>query len=182
MTYPPPAVRILLILVVFLAAILDLRSRRIPNWLTVSGVLLGLSLNGFLGEFPGLLFAAKGLGLAMLIYLPLYLVRAMGAGDVKLMMAVGAIAGPMNWLGIFLATAILGGPIAVITALAKARLAQSLRNVFVIVRELAHLAPPYRRAAELDIHNTRATTMPHGAIVALGLTAFLIGGYFLAPK
>jgi prepilin peptidase CpaA len=182
MTYPPPAVRILLIFIVFLAAIFDLRSRRIPNWLSVTGVLLGLALNLFLGETPGLLFAAKGLGLAMLVYVPLYLVRAMGAGDVKLMAAVGSIVGPMDWLGVFLLTALLGGPIAIVTAMSRGRLAQSLSNVLTIVRELGHFSAPYRRKEELDIHSARAMTMPHGAIVALGVTAFLVAGMFWAPK
>ena len=182
MTYPSPAVRILLILTVFLAAFFDLRSRRIPNWLTVSGACLGLGLNFFLGEFPGLWMGAKGLGLAMLVYLPLYVIRAMGAGDVKLMAAIGAILGPMNWLGVFMITAILGGPIAVLTAMARGRLRQSLANVLLIVRDLAHFLPPYRRTEELDIQNPRALTMPHGAILALGASGFLIAGMLWAPK
>ncbi|MBK5291356.1 MAG: prepilin peptidase, partial [Acidobacteriia bacterium] len=162
-----------MILIVFLAALFDLRSRRIPNWLTVSGAVLGLGLNWFLGETSGLVFGAKGLGFAMLVYLPLYMIRAMGAGDVKLMAAIGAILGPMNWLGVFVLSALLGGPIALITAMSRGRLGQSFRNVLAILRDLAHFTPPYRRTAELDIHNPGAMTLPHGAIVALGVTAFL---------
>ncbi|MDX2181298.1 MAG: A24 family peptidase [Bryobacteraceae bacterium] len=71
----------------------DLRERRIPNWLCAAGFALGVALHWR----DGLLGAA----LAMAIYAPLYLLRGVGAGDVKLMAAVGAIAGPWNWLGVF---------------------------------------------------------------------------------
>ena len=50
----------------------------------------------------------------LLVYVPLYLIRGMGAGDVKLMAAVGAIAGPGHWLGIFLATAVIGGVVSLL--------------------------------------------------------------------
>ena len=72
----------------------DVRYRRIPNWLTAIGVLLGLGLNTFLYQgWPGLRFSLMGLGLAFGIYFGLYAVRAMGAGDVKLMAAIGALVG-----------------------------------------------------------------------------------------
>ena len=97
MHYLPPVLQVLLVLVVCAAAVRDIRTRRIPNWLTVSGVVAGMALNAFLFETPGLLDALKGLGFALLIYFPLFAIRAVGAGDAKLMAAVGAIVGPANW-------------------------------------------------------------------------------------
>ena len=93
MSLPPLAIRIFLEVLVIVAAIWDIRTRRIPNWLTLSGVVLGVALNTFLFEINGLWFSLKGLGVAFGVYFVLYLLRAMGAGDVKLMAAVGAAAG-----------------------------------------------------------------------------------------
>src|SRR5579871_918007 len=100
MSNPPLILRAVLLLLVILAAIWDIRFRRVPNWLTLTGVLIGVGLNSFLYESAGLWASLEGLGLALLIYFPLFLLRGMGAGDAKLMAAVGALAGPMNWLGI----------------------------------------------------------------------------------
>jgi prepilin peptidase CpaA len=164
----------LLFTLVLIAAIYDFRFRRIPNWLTVSGVAVGFLLNlGILGR-AGLGVAAAGLGLAMLIYLPLYLLRGMGAGDVKLMAAIGAIAGPGNWLVIFLATALIGGVVAVCLSAAKGRLPQVLFNVSFMVSELAHFRAPFRTNSVLDVRNAAALRMPHGVSIAIGASLSLV--------
>src|SRR5690242_16485700 len=94
----PRGAQILLLILVLCAAFTDARTRRIPNWLTVSGVLAGVALNTFMyGGLPGLWFSLKGLAVGFGVYLLLHLVRAMGAGDVKLMAAVGSIAGAADW-------------------------------------------------------------------------------------
>src|SRR5882724_6515196 len=98
-----------LIAIVLVAAWHDVRWRKIPNWLSLGGMLAGLILNTALGGAAGLRSAAGGLLLGFGGYFCLYCLRAMGAGDVKLMGAVGAIAGPAGWFGIFLATAIAAG-------------------------------------------------------------------------
>src|SRR5947209_11249935 len=76
------------------AAYTDLRSRRIPNWLTLSAAVIGLGLNLALGGAAGGLTAVLGLGLGLAMLLPFYLLRAVGAGDVKLLAALGALLGP----------------------------------------------------------------------------------------
>ena len=124
MSLPPPAIRIFLEVLVIVAAIWDIRTRRIPNWLTLSGVVLGVALNTFLFEISGLWFSLKGLGLAFGVYFLLYLLRAMGAGDVKLMAAVGAAAGWENWLGILVLTSIAGAVAGLLLVAFKGRLYQ----------------------------------------------------------
>src|SRR5690242_7456703 len=116
------ALKVLLIAIVLVAAIYDLRFRRIPNWLNLSGVILGVSVNTVLFGRSGLMLAFLGISFSLLIYVPLYLIRGMGAGDVKLMAAVGAIAGPWNWFAIFVATALLGGVAALVFVGFKRRL------------------------------------------------------------
>src|SRR3954451_21267446 len=105
---PPERGVIMVLLPLILgAAVFDARYRRIPNWLTVTGVLIGLGVNTFMrggppteairGSWQGLLFSLAGLLVGFSIYLGLHLLRAMGAGDVKLMAAVGSIVGWQNW-------------------------------------------------------------------------------------
>ncbi len=189
MSYLPPVVQILLLLLVVSAAAFDLRQRRIPNWLNLSSVVVGFGLNSFLyapfGDLfsaDGLWFSAKGLGLALLIFFPLYLVRGTGAGDVKLMGAVGAIVGPWNWLAIFILSSILGGIAAVVLLTSKGRLGRTLRNIGFMLNELAHLRPPYARRGELDVSSRQALTLPRGLVVALGTVIFLIITFIWAPR
>jgi prepilin peptidase CpaA len=85
---------VLLLGVVWIALVFDLRQRRIPNRLTFAGVATGVVLHTVFGGAGGLLTAVAGLGVGLMILLPGYLLRATGAGDVKLMAAVGTFLGP----------------------------------------------------------------------------------------
>src|SRR4051812_29537661 len=98
----PWSYEVMLGLIVLLAAVFDIRSRRIPNWLVGFGLVWGVSMNTFLFGLPGLKSALLGIAVASLIYFPLFLVRGMGAGDVKLMMAIGSLVGPAMWFRIFI--------------------------------------------------------------------------------
>jgi prepilin peptidase CpaA len=178
----PRAVLVVLLGLVLAAAAYDVRYRRIPNWLTAAGVLAGLGLNAFLRQswpgglsslWPGLWFSLKGFLLAFGIYILLYLLRAMGAGDVKLMGAVGALVGVTDWFGIFIVTAILGGVIALIVVLLRGRLKKTFWNLGFILSEMGHARPAYVARDELDVRNPKALRMPHGAIIAIGTLFFL---------
>lgn len=177
----PWMVKIVLLCTVFAAGWFDLRYRKIPNWLNLTGIGAGLAMNLLLFAGHGAVLAGLGIGCSLLVYVPLYLVRGMGAGDVKLMAAVGAIAGPRNWLGIFLATAILGGIVSLLYVLYRKRLHETASNLAVIVGELVHGRAPADRDARLDVRNREALGMPHGALIALGVIAFLtFGSRFLS--
>jgi prepilin peptidase CpaA len=182
MTNPPAILGILLAILVVIAAVYDLRYRRIPNWLVLTGLIVGLALNSFLFQWQGLKSAALGIGIAFLIYFPLYLLRAMGAGDVKLMGAIGAMVGPANWFGIFVLTGILGGVWAVLLLLSKGRVRRTLWNVACIVNEVAHFRAPYLLNDELDVKSPRAVTLPHGAVIAVGCLTFLGVAAVWAPR
>src|SRR5580698_2174192 len=78
--FPPSAVTALLIALVAIAAIYDVLYRRIPNWLTAAGVILGLTLNTILrGAWPGLRFSLAGLLAAFAVYCSIYSLRGVGA-------------------------------------------------------------------------------------------------------
>jgi len=166
--------RILLLSVAVVAGIYDWRYRRIPNWLTLAGIIAGFSCHGYLGGWAGLLIAAKGFGLAALVYFVLYMLRGMGAGDVKLMAALGSIAGPLSWFVLFLATSILGAAVAVIMTLACGRFYSTLWNVAQIVKELALFRAPYKQQPQLDLHHKAALRAPHGTIIAATVVLLVI--------
>ncbi len=172
----PPSLKITLIVLVVLSGAFDLRTRKIPNWLTASGILAGLGLQLSMEGIPGLTRASLGMGLALLVYVPLYLLRGMGAGDVKLMAGVGAICGPAIWFHVFLATALLGGAIALVFVAAKSRLKRTLINLVSIVGALIRGISPSTRDPALDFRNPRALRLPHGAVIASGSVACLLFG------
>jgi prepilin peptidase CpaA len=182
MSLLPPVLQILLATVAVIAAFFDLRWRRIPNWLTAAGLLTGLALNSFLYEWHGLRQAGLGIGLAFLVYFPLYLLRAMGAGDVKLMAAIGSIAGPANWLGIFVITSLLGGLLAILLILGRGRLHHTIMNLIQIVHEMVHFRAPFQGSDELDVRTGKGMTMPHGAVIGLGCLAFMGAAAVWAPR
>jgi len=181
MTALPLVLKLLLASLVVTAGVYDVLWRRIPNWLVSPAFLAGLGLNALLGAdyAPGLKEAGIGVGLAFLIYFPLYLLGGMGAGDVKLMAAVAAVVGWKNWLVIFVFSGILGGVIALGIVLTKGRLRQTFWNLGYILWEIAHLRSPRLAGEELDVRSPKALTMPHGAVVALGCLFFLGGGFLL---
>ncbi len=185
MTFPPPAIRILLALIVIPAAISDARTRRIPNWLTFSGILLAVALNTFLYDLAGLRASLEGLALAFGVYFALYLLRGMGAGDVKLMAAVGAAAGPtnwQNWLGILVLTALAGGLAGVVMVLAKGRLKRTFDNIWLILMSLRMGRAPYKDNPDLDVRSSSGLRLPHGVVIAFGTIAFMVAGAIWAPK
>lgn len=94
-----------LLAVLIVAAVLDTRSHRLPNVLTVTAALLGISLQYWLQGWSGLLNGLAGFFAALLSFLPFYSARWMGAGDVKLMAAVGTFLGwPDSLLAVGLTT------------------------------------------------------------------------------
>lgn len=182
MTHLPPILQTVLAVIVVIGGISDFRWRRIPNWLALTGAVLGIGLNTFLYETSGLWMSLKGLGLAFLIYFPLYLLRAMGAGDVKLMGAAGAIIGPANWFGLFVITAILGGAVAFIAVLWKGRLRQTFHNIWLILVQLIYRQAPYKASPELDVGNERAFRLPHATVITFGTMIYLIADAIWAPR
>jgi prepilin peptidase CpaA len=174
LSFPPLAIRILLLILAGTAAAFDLKTRRIPNWLTVAGAAAGLLVNAWLFGWAGLWDAAAGLGLALLVYVPLVWLRGMGAGDAKLMAAIGALAGPANWLAVFALSGLLGGVMGLALALWKRRLRNTLASTAELAGELARLRKPHERKPEWDVHQTAGLRLPYGLVIASGVAAFLL--------
>jgi prepilin peptidase CpaA len=158
---------------VLLAAIAggtDFRSRRIPNWLTVPGLLVGVALNGALGGWAGLKTSLLGAGVGLLLLLPFVLVRSLGAGDWKLAGALGAFVGPSILMDLLLASVFVAGVMAVILVIYKKRVRQTLRNIGHILISLVTFRLP---GTQVSLDNPESLKVPYG--VALALTVLLYG-------
>ena len=182
MSYLPPGLQGLLVLLVVAAAAYDLRQRRVPNWLVLAGLILGIAMNTFLFETDGLWSALKGAGLALLIYVPLFALRAMGAGDAKLMAAIGAITGPLNWLGIMVLTALFGGVLAIALVIGKGRVHHTLQNLKLILTSWRFHHLPYQMSPELDVSSEKGLRLPHALSILLGSLSFLVIAAIWAPR
>ncbi len=182
MTFLPPVLQVLLLAIALTACVTDIRARRIPNWLTFPAILIGFAVNIFLDPSNGFWASLQGFGVALLLYVPLFALRAMGAGDVKLMAAIGTLAGPLNWLGIMFFTAILGGVLAMIAVIRNKRAQQTWFNVKMLLGSLAHRNMPYEVNSELDVGSHTALRLPHAVSIAGGVICFLGAAAYWAPR
>lgn len=151
------------------AVVVDLRTRRIPNELTaaMTGLGIGLAAGGVAGMSTAA--ALAGFALGLLVMLPGYAMGATGAGDVKLMGAVGALVGPAPVLLAFLCTSIAGGVLAIVVAVRRQRLAQTVAATGRL------LATPNRAADEIR-SAPRDSRFAYGPAIAAGsLIALWIG-------
>lgn len=169
-----PATQILVAALAAIAAVYDLRERRVPNALALAGFLAGAGVQGATSGPPGLVLALAGAAVALVVYLPLYALRVLGGGDVKLMAALGAIAGPGHWIRLFLCTALLGAVLAVALTASRGRGAQLLKSLSRIVGSLGRGRAPYADHAEMDVRNPQALRLPHAVTIACGTLAYLI--------
>jgi prepilin peptidase CpaA len=147
-------------------ALWDVFTYRIPNFVTYPAILAGI-LAHLIGEGPtGLLWGALGALLGGGFFLLLYLLRTIGAGDVKLMAAVGAFAGPGASLEIMLYAAIAGGILALAVAIYKRRLRRTVTNVVDLVR--FHAAVGAEVHPSLNLDNPEALRFAYGVAIFAG--------------
>jgi prepilin peptidase CpaA len=153
-----------------LAALWDVRARRMPNWLTLGGVATGLAWS--LSE-GGVAASLLGVGIALAVSLPFWALGAIGAGDVKMLSAVGAFLGPAALADALLLSALAGGVMAVYTAARRSRLRETLREMAGIVVRLASLG---MRGRGRTIASPGAITVPYGVAIAIGAGLAWFGG------
>jgi len=114
--------------VLITAAIIDLCTRRIPNWLSLPFLIAGIVVQSVNGGWHGLGSSFAGIGIAILLFgLPCFF-RLMGMGDLKLALAVGAWIGPSQFIFAFLVTGMVAGIMAAFYALRHRALGRCLDN------------------------------------------------------
>jgi prepilin peptidase CpaA len=148
----------------------DLRSRRIPNWLTVPGVLIGVAGSTALTGWAGLKSSLLGAALGLALLLPFVLLRSLGAGDWKLAGALGAFTGPAVLVDLLLGSVFVAGIMAAALVIYKGRVLQTMRNIGHILVSLVTFRLPGR---QVSLDNPDSLKIPYG--VALAFTVVLYG-------
>ena len=146
----------------------DIRSRRIPNTVTVATAVTGLVLaaSGLSGITPAA--SVAGLVAGLLLMLPGHVLGATGAGDVKLLAAVGSILGLNRILAAFLYSAIAGGIVAAVVAHRRGRLSRTLKMTGRL------LAEPAATRSQIEAPHA-GNRFPYGPAIAAGSILAALG-------
>ena len=160
------------LLVATVAGVLDWRYRRIPNWLTVSGLVAGIAVNTILYRWPGLKDALLGALLGLGLLLPFVLLRSLGAGDWKLAGALGACLGPRQLLSVLVGTILVAGVMALAVVVWKGRLKETLLNIAHLLAALFSLRMP---GSAVSLDDPQSTKIPFGVAMAVTVLVYGIG-------
>jgi prepilin peptidase CpaA len=158
-------------LVVAAACVCDVRTRRVPNVITFGAAALALFCHATLGGWHAALLSMAGCGLGLALFLPLFLLRGMGAGDVKLLAAVGAWLGPVGVVWTALYAAITGGALAIALALSHGYLRTAFTNLWSLAGYWRAVGPrPYDG---LTLQSAAGPRLPYALAIAAGAVVTL---------
>ena len=146
------------------AVVTDLRDRRIPNSVTVTGLVLALVLS-LVTDGPNLTSALAGAGLALLLSFPVFALGGVGAGDAKLFTAVGAFVGPLGVIAVVVYGGLAGGAIVLFDAWRRGVIIPLLMST---VDVMAHLVTLGRRGRRITLATPGAHAVPYGVAIAVG--------------
>jgi prepilin peptidase CpaA len=160
-----------LITILIVSLYTDLKNRKILNIVTLPGILIGLIYNTATGGLEGFLFSGKGFLLGLGLFLIPFLRGGIGAGDVKLMAAIGALKGASFVFHAFLYTAIIGGLISLFILVKRMGFIESLKYTFfafAIFKE---------NVGTLDQSASKDMSFPYGIAIFIGtMMAYIWGG------
>lgn len=160
---------------VLISVYTDLKNRKILNAVVIPAAVIGLAVNSFAMGLDGLVWSLKGLGLGMALLFVPFALGGFGAGDVKLLGAIGALKGPLFVFKVFLAAGITGGVLAILILVKQRRLwstfkriGQSLYVFFGSVFKVNTL----KNLDQAEYHES----LPYGLAIGVGtLIAYLVG-------
>jgi prepilin peptidase CpaA len=158
---------IIVVGVALMAVAWDVATRRIPNVLTFGAALAALAVHGYLGGWPGAAMALAGWAAGVALFFPVFALGGMGAGDVKLLGAVGAWLGPLAAVWVALYSGIAGGIIGLIVAAFSGYLVQAFTNVWSLLMywRIVGLKP----APELTLSTHQGPRLAYAVPVFAGL-------------
>ncbi len=161
--------------VVIVSVYTDLKERKIYNVVVLSGALGGLLLNLMIHGSTGILFSLKGLGAGLgLLFIP-FMLGGFGAGDVKLLGAIGALKGTVFVCKVFLATGIAGGVLAVLVLIKQKKLLATIKRIgisFYLMVTSVFKVNTLKNLDKAEFHES----LPYGLAIGIGtLAAYLVG-------
>lgn len=158
---------------VLLAAWIDWRQHKVPNWLTATIALAGLTAQCMFSGWAGLGTGLGGLALGFGLLIVPWAMHGMGAGDVKLMAAIGAWFGPVMTLISFAVGAVLGGVIAVVMILLAGKTHFAIANLQTISYKMMHKDVFFSDFASAKGFGQTSQLLPYGVPLTIGSLAIL---------
>jgi prepilin peptidase CpaA len=151
------------------AGITDLRSRRIPNWLTYPAIPCAVVLHSIASGWQGAKLSLLGTALGLGLLLPFVLIRSLGGGDWKLIGGLGAFFGPQKLMQVLIFTLLINGLMALVLIIWKRRVGQTVRNLGHMTAAFLSFHLP---GQDLTIDNPEAVRVPFGVAAAIAVLLY----------
>ncbi|MBM4764493.1 prepilin peptidase [Bacillus sp. B15-48] len=166
-------IQIILLITVVISLVTDLKNRKILNIVTLPAIMIGFVYYSVTLGWEGFQFSGLGFLLGFFVLLIPYLLGGMGAGDVKLMAAIGALMGASFVFYSFVFTALIGGIISVILIVKKYGFVYSLRSFLINIVFLKGIFTSLKNADK-----NSSIVFPYGVAITIGtLSAYVWGGF-----
>ena len=153
---------------VLLASWIDFRYQKVPNWLNLCLILGGFTVQGIFHGWSGLGMGLLGMLLGFGLLIIPWLMQAMGAGDVKLMAAIGVWLGPLLTLRAFCVGAILAGAIGVVMIIVGRRFWQAYFNMGLIMTKLKSFKTAFSNFGSVQVLRSTSQLLPYGVPLSIG--------------
>jgi len=161
-------------LVLIVAAYIDGKELRVPNWITFPMVLSGLIYCTVTEGLNGLGFGLLGMVVGLLTLLPLYAVGGMGAGDVKLMAGIGAWLGASATWNAFIATVVVGAVMAIAMVLYRKSWEKHYGQFLLILGEFKSIKDPAKLSEIAAERKPRMLLLPYGIPICVGSIGYFV--------
>jgi len=164
----------LLIAILIISFITDIKKKRIYNIVTIPAITAGIIYHSFVNGWDGFLFSTYGFLLGFALLLIPYLLGGIGAGDVKLLAAIGALKGVSFVFYTFLSGAVIGGMVALVILIKNKMLISSLKRIYYALL----LVKADKDSLNMADKKGLTSVFPYGAAIILGtIPAFYLGGF-----
>ncbi len=160
--------------VLILAAWIDGKELRVPNWITFPMVLSGLVYSTWVGGWGGLSAGLLGMAVGLLTLMPLYAVGGMGAGDVKLMAGIGAWLGWETTFYAFCVSTIVGAIMAVCMVLYRGAFEKHYKNFLLILLEWVNIRNPRELSRIAAERKPTMFLLPYGIPICIGSIGYFV--------
>ena len=158
--------------VLIVAAVIDGRQLKVPNWITFPMIISGWIASGVLYGWAGLGASLMGTAIGLGLLLPAYAIGGMGAGDVKLLAGVGAWVGFSQTIWAFVASAIIGAIIAVIMVVVSRKWRHHQSQFFGIISEILVIRSPSKLSEIAAERKPTMMLLPYGIPIAIGTIGY----------
>lgn len=162
----------ILVMLLLMAVWGDIQSHRIPNLLILIGVVFGVLSGLWITGLAGMVSAVQGFLLGLALFLPLYLLKTMGAGDVKLMAMAGTFLGPGGVFGAVIGTFLAGGVLAILIAARNRVLMQLLENLKLMLLG-GMVNASLGKALVIEGVPNSVGKLPYAVAIAIGIVGWL---------